>query len=273
MRTPPARHRFHACGALLLTLLAAPAAVQAQTPANPSLQACTEIGPPADRLACYDKAMGRAPRTGGAAGLHGQPRGRRAAVVVAAGAQECRRGRGRRHAGGAQPDVQVLGAGCPGQAGRLQLRRLQGQLRAAAAPDQPHQPRAAVAQPGCRRVAELPARGGQVPVLGAHQARTGRAAARRRPVGRVHAAGHVADLERQGLQAVPQQRLRARADLRRAHARRAAPAAVRLAVGATRSWAWPTSPTASPTRCRAAGTASTWRPVSSGGTGRWSRGC
>jgi len=61
MRTPPARHRFHACGALLLTLLAAPAAVQAQTPANPSLQACTEIGPPADRLACYDKAMGRAP--------------------------------------------------------------------------------------------------------------------------------------------------------------------------------------------------------------------
>ena len=50
-------------------------------------------------------------------------------------------------------------------------------------------------------------------------------------------------------------------------------AAVRLAAGATRSWAWRTSRTASPTRCRAAGTASTSVPASSAATGRSPRAC
>lgn len=46
-------------GAWLL-LAAAAQPLAAQTPASPALQACLEIGAPADRLACYDKAMGRA---------------------------------------------------------------------------------------------------------------------------------------------------------------------------------------------------------------------
>lgn len=49
---------LYPCGALLAAL-APPLA--AQSPANPALERCLEIGPPADRLACYDKAMGRAP--------------------------------------------------------------------------------------------------------------------------------------------------------------------------------------------------------------------
>lgn len=44
---------------LLLAVLAPPLA--AQTSALAELERCAEIGAPADRLACYDKAMGRAP--------------------------------------------------------------------------------------------------------------------------------------------------------------------------------------------------------------------
>lgn len=59
MSAPYRRHPLHACGALLLAASAAPLA--AQTPASPELETCAKIGAPADRLACYDKAMGRAP--------------------------------------------------------------------------------------------------------------------------------------------------------------------------------------------------------------------
>lgn len=66
MRLPPNRYfsrpfqPLHACGTLALLATAAPL-LAAQTPANPALDACVEIGASADRLACYDKAMGRAP--------------------------------------------------------------------------------------------------------------------------------------------------------------------------------------------------------------------
>ncbi|RZL35386.1 MAG: phospholipase [Rubrivivax sp.] len=75
MRVPSTRHRWCPPGAgLLLALLAPPLAAQtslspqspAGQPSQPSqptapLDACVQIGPSADRLACYDKAMGRAP--------------------------------------------------------------------------------------------------------------------------------------------------------------------------------------------------------------------
>ena len=60
MRVPPPRHLVRPCGTLaLLVALASP--TFAQAPAAPELAPCVEIGAPADRLACYDKAMGRAP--------------------------------------------------------------------------------------------------------------------------------------------------------------------------------------------------------------------
>jgi len=51
---------LYPCGALLAAV--APPLI-AQTPAvtPATLEHCLEIGAPADRLACYDKAMGRAP--------------------------------------------------------------------------------------------------------------------------------------------------------------------------------------------------------------------
>ncbi|MDR7331821.1 phospholipase A [Roseateles asaccharophilus] len=52
MRLPPACHRMSFSAAALLAALAAQA--------NTELDKCVQIGPPADRLACYDKAMGRA---------------------------------------------------------------------------------------------------------------------------------------------------------------------------------------------------------------------
>lgn len=64
MRVPPARHPLPSCGALaLLAAMAQP--VMAQSTAAPpdtgALEKCAKIGAPADRLACYDKAMDRAP--------------------------------------------------------------------------------------------------------------------------------------------------------------------------------------------------------------------
>ena len=65
MRVPLVRHPTDPRGALALlaTLLAATPAAQAEAtaPPTPALEACTVIGAPADRLACYDKALGRAP--------------------------------------------------------------------------------------------------------------------------------------------------------------------------------------------------------------------
>lgn len=50
--------------AALWAALAAPVLAQPPSaPADPALAACVEIGAPADRLACYDKAMGRAVAT------------------------------------------------------------------------------------------------------------------------------------------------------------------------------------------------------------------
>ncbi len=56
VRRPP-----YPLGALaLLAATALPLPARAQAP-MPALEQCAEIGAPADRLACYDKAMGRAP--------------------------------------------------------------------------------------------------------------------------------------------------------------------------------------------------------------------
>lgn len=62
-RVPIARHTIQECSAwALLAAAALPAAAQtAAVPDMPGLQRCAEIGAPADRLICYDKAMGRAP--------------------------------------------------------------------------------------------------------------------------------------------------------------------------------------------------------------------
>jgi phospholipase A1 len=66
MRVPPVRHPQRRANALaLLTGLALPLGALAQTqaappPQTPALEQCAAIGSPADRLACYDKAMGRA---------------------------------------------------------------------------------------------------------------------------------------------------------------------------------------------------------------------
>ncbi len=65
MRVPYVRQAFsypalYSCAALaLLGTACMPRAAQAQ--ATTALEPCTVIGAPADRLACYDKAMGRAP--------------------------------------------------------------------------------------------------------------------------------------------------------------------------------------------------------------------
>ncbi len=62
MRAPSNKNTLQPCGALaLLATLAAPLAAQPQAPSTPELEKCAEIGAPADRLICYDKAMGRAP--------------------------------------------------------------------------------------------------------------------------------------------------------------------------------------------------------------------
>jgi len=61
---PKTRRPAKPSGALaLLALLAPPvfAQVEAPPPAIPDLEKCAAIGAAADRLACYDKAMGRAP--------------------------------------------------------------------------------------------------------------------------------------------------------------------------------------------------------------------
>lgn len=58
------RHRLCRGGAavMLPALLALPAIAQTTpAPPTPTPESCVEIGSPADRLACYDKAMGRAP--------------------------------------------------------------------------------------------------------------------------------------------------------------------------------------------------------------------
>jgi phospholipase A1 len=60
MRLPSTRHLLQPGGALALLVAIAPP-LAAQTPADPALDRCAQIGAPADRLACYDKAMGRAP--------------------------------------------------------------------------------------------------------------------------------------------------------------------------------------------------------------------
>lgn len=61
MHQPSVRRRRHVIRSPLLPALLAGMAlpVAAQEPV-PTPQQCVEIGPPADRLACYDKAMGRA---------------------------------------------------------------------------------------------------------------------------------------------------------------------------------------------------------------------
>lgn len=67
--TPPVPFRFSRSAALPLALmlplpLLAQVASGAPVPPAPSAEAladCARIGPPADRLTCYDKAMGRAP--------------------------------------------------------------------------------------------------------------------------------------------------------------------------------------------------------------------
>ncbi|HEY4083710.1 MAG TPA: phospholipase A [Burkholderiaceae bacterium] len=66
MRVPSVRHTPTPRGALaLLAGLASPLMAQAQSqaapPDVPALEKCAVIGAPADRLTCYDKAMGRAP--------------------------------------------------------------------------------------------------------------------------------------------------------------------------------------------------------------------
>ena len=69
MRVPSVvRHTPLSCGVLaFLASLAAPLAAEAQSqsqappPDVPALEKCAVIGAPADRLACYDKAMSRAP--------------------------------------------------------------------------------------------------------------------------------------------------------------------------------------------------------------------
>ena len=66
MRVPTVRHPWYRrCALALLTGLLAPLAAKAQTqappPETPALERCAAIGAPADRLSCYDKAMGRAP--------------------------------------------------------------------------------------------------------------------------------------------------------------------------------------------------------------------
>jgi phospholipase A1/A2 len=59
MRVTSTRHPFQPCATMaMLATLASPLA--AQTPDKPTLASCIQIGAPADRLACYDKAMGRA---------------------------------------------------------------------------------------------------------------------------------------------------------------------------------------------------------------------
>ena len=60
MRLRSARH-LGSAGAALAWLAGLSPPLAAQTPADPALAACVEIGAPADRLACYDKALGRAP--------------------------------------------------------------------------------------------------------------------------------------------------------------------------------------------------------------------
>jgi len=61
MGVPPARHLgCPRAAALWMAVLTPP--LLAQPPADAAaLEKCAEIGAPADRLACYDKAMGRAP--------------------------------------------------------------------------------------------------------------------------------------------------------------------------------------------------------------------
>lgn len=59
MRLRSARY-LKSAGAAWALLAGVSPPVAAQAPADPALAACVEIGAPADRLACYDKAMGRA---------------------------------------------------------------------------------------------------------------------------------------------------------------------------------------------------------------------
>jgi phospholipase A1 len=75
MIEPAARHSWAAAmlATLVMPALAQPPASAA--PADPALAACVEIGAPADRLACYDKAMGRAVATAEPPGYAENPAG------------------------------------------------------------------------------------------------------------------------------------------------------------------------------------------------------
>ncbi|HEX2011007.1 MAG TPA: phospholipase A [Roseateles sp.] len=61
MRMPPPRAPSHRLLPGLLALSAGLGQAQPQASPLPALAECASIGAPADRLACYDKAMGRAP--------------------------------------------------------------------------------------------------------------------------------------------------------------------------------------------------------------------